>query len=69
MADPLFVDPYAECLISEVGNPVMKKQQQASLSSTLYYKLSTKFIDDKILDEISSLQELRQMEWTLAPIG
>ncbi|XP_020583496.1 uncharacterized protein LOC110026741 isoform X5 [Phalaenopsis equestris] len=61
-ADPLFIDPYAECLVSsEAGRSGMKKQQLASVSSTLYYRLATKFIDDKILDEISSLQELRQV--------
>ncbi|XP_020583493.1 uncharacterized protein LOC110026741 isoform X2 [Phalaenopsis equestris] len=60
--DPLFIDPYAECLVSsEAGRSGMKKQQLASVSSTLYYRLATKFIDDKILDEISSLQELRQV--------
>ncbi|KAH0459346.1 hypothetical protein IEQ34_012160 [Dendrobium chrysotoxum] len=59
--DPLFIDPYAECLVSsEVGNPGKKQQQRASLSS-LHYRLATKFIDDKILDEISRLEELRQI--------
>ncbi|PKU86755.1 uncharacterized protein LOC110104429 isoform X2 [Dendrobium catenatum] len=59
--DPLFIDPYAECLVSsEVGNPVKKPQQRSSLSS-LHYRLATKFIDDKILDEISRLEELRQI--------
>ncbi|KAL0916346.1 hypothetical protein M5K25_013849 [Dendrobium thyrsiflorum] len=59
--DPLFIDPYAECLVSsEVGNPGKKQQQRTSLSS-LHYRLATKFIDDKILDEISRLEELRQI--------
>ncbi|KAK8954500.1 hypothetical protein KSP39_PZI002699 [Platanthera zijinensis] len=60
--DPLFIDPYAECLVFPgEGNFGIKEQQQASLSSTLYYRLATKFIDDKILNEVNSFDELRQV--------
>lgn len=68
--DPLFIDPYAECLaFPDEGNFGIKEHHPTSLSSTLYYRLATKFIDDKIHSEVNSFDELRQMAWTPAHIG
>lgn len=60
--DPLFIDPYAECLaFPDEGNFGIKEHHPTSLSSTLYYRLATKFIDDKIHSEVNSFDELRQI--------
>ncbi|PKA52727.1 hypothetical protein AXF42_Ash001708 [Apostasia shenzhenica] len=56
LPDPIFIDPYAKCLLSQD-----KVQDSIPIPSTLYFKLATKFIDDKILSEMSSSQELRQI--------
>ncbi|KAG0474224.1 hypothetical protein HPP92_016081, partial [Vanilla planifolia] len=52
-----FIDPYAECLVS----PLFFDHDPNPMISPVHYRLATKFIDDRILHEISSMQELRQI--------
>ncbi|KAG0475775.1 hypothetical protein HPP92_015461 [Vanilla planifolia] len=55
--DPLFIDPYAERLVS----PLFFDHDPNPMISPVHYRLATKFIDDRILHEIGSMQELRQI--------
>ncbi|WOL18876.1 hypothetical protein Cni_G27673 [Canna indica] len=53
--DPLFIDPYSSCLIS----PTVSHQNldyQCSAASC-YYRLTTKFIDDKLLSLLGATDE------------
>ncbi|XP_057429931.1 O-methyltransferase 1, chloroplastic [Lotus japonicus] len=52
--DPLFVDPYAGCLVS----PNISKEVIQDLHP---YCLATKFIDDKLLGTVSSFDGLKQL--------
>ncbi|KAI3968553.1 hypothetical protein MKX01_007863 [Papaver californicum] len=56
--EPLFVDPYAGCFVTE--NDVQRDVDQYS-SSASHYCLATKFIDDKLLDTMTKMDELRQV--------
>ncbi|KAL3517256.1 hypothetical protein ACH5RR_024158 [Cinchona calisaya] len=53
--DPLFVDPYAGCLVSSNNIRVDTKPEVSS------YCLATKFIDDKLLNLLNNDEELRQV--------
>ncbi|XP_010914466.1 O-methyltransferase 1, chloroplastic isoform X2 [Elaeis guineensis] len=62
--DPLFVDPYASCLLSPVNGHQDMEEQPPVLTTTLspyHYRLATKFLDDKLLSLVSSMDELRQI--------
>ncbi|KAI3975743.1 hypothetical protein MKX01_023169 [Papaver californicum] len=56
--EPLFVDPYAGCFVTE--NDVQRDVDQYS-SAASHYCLATKFIDDKLLDTMTKMDELRQV--------
>ncbi|KAG1326240.1 hypothetical protein COCNU_01G001740 [Cocos nucifera] len=61
--DPLFVDPYASCLLSPNNGHQDMGEQPPVLTTTLspyHYRLATKFLDDKLLSLVSSMDELRQ---------
>ncbi|XP_043711066.1 O-methyltransferase 1, chloroplastic [Telopea speciosissima] len=58
--EPLFLDPYAGCLIASDTNEDMK-QSPLSSASLHHYCLSTKFIDDKLLTTINQMEGLRQI--------
>ncbi|KAI3931036.1 hypothetical protein MKW92_027952 [Papaver armeniacum] len=56
--EPLFVDPYAGCFLTDYD--AQRDIDQYS-SSASHYCLATKFIDDKLLDTMSKTDELRQV--------
>ncbi|MCL7044259.1 hypothetical protein MKW94_015039, partial [Papaver nudicaule] len=57
--DPLFVDPYAGCFVTEC-NIVQRDNVEEYSASASHYCLATKFIDDKLLDTMTNRDELRQ---------
>ena len=56
-ADPLFVDPYAGCLV-----PTNKFIEVDVTPRLPLYCLATKFIDDKLLNALGDDDDLRQVE-------
>lgn len=69
--DPLFIDPYAGCFLSSVSNQKDMMQQgpiTTAASPPCYYSLGTKFIDDKLISLVNSLDELRQVFFLLLEI-
>ncbi|XP_008807308.2 putative S-adenosyl-L-methionine-dependent methyltransferase MMAR_1595 isoform X2 [Phoenix dactylifera] len=62
--DPLFVDPYACCLLSPISGHWDMEEQPPVLTTTLspcHYRLATKFLDDKLLSLASSMDKVRQI--------
>ncbi|RWR95273.1 Leucine carboxyl methyltransferase [Cinnamomum micranthum f. kanehirae] len=57
---PLFLDPYAGCLISPFTNKDMK-QYQPPTTPSCHYCIATKFIDDKLLSTLNHMEGLRQI--------
>ena len=53
-ADPLFIDPYAGCLVPPNVRMDMKQQVPR-------YCLATKFIDDKLLSTLQNDDDFRQV--------
>jgi hypothetical protein len=53
-AEPLFVDPYAGCLVAP--NVQMDIKQCSH-----HYCLATKFIDDKLLQTVNHIDGLKQV--------
>ncbi|KAF2298385.1 hypothetical protein GH714_023415 [Hevea brasiliensis] len=53
-AEPLFVDPYAGCLIDPTVQMDLKKYSH-------HYCLATKFIDDKLLHTVNNIDGLKQI--------
>nr|CAD1829939.1 unnamed protein product [Ananas comosus var. bracteatus] len=63
MTDPLFIDPYAGCLLSLDVNHCDMEEYAISItgSSPSYYRIATKYIDDKLLNFVSRSDDLRQI--------
>ncbi|XP_020080899.1 uncharacterized protein LOC109704565 isoform X1 [Ananas comosus] len=61
--DPLFIDPYAGCLLSLDVNHCDMEEYAISItgSSPSYYRIATKYIDDKLLNFVSRSDDLRQI--------
>lgn len=53
-ADPLFIDPYAGCLVPPNARMEMKQQVPG-------YCLATRFIDDKLLSTLQNVDDFRQV--------
>lgn len=53
-AEPLFVDPYAGCLVPPDVQMDLKKYSH-------HYCLATKFIDDKLLRTVNHMDGLKQV--------
>ncbi|URE18830.1 hypothetical protein MUK42_31055 [Musa troglodytarum] len=59
LPDPLFVDPYSGCLLS----PTVSHEdlEDKCLPSLRHYRWTTKYIDDKLLALLGTMDELRQI--------
>eukprot|EP00268_Persea_americana_P055315 TRINITY_DN6420_c1_g1_i7.p1 TRINITY_DN6420_c1_g1~~TRINITY_DN6420_c1_g1_i7.p1 ORF type:complete len:326 (+),score=79.25 TRINITY_DN6420_c1_g1_i7:93-1070(+) len=57
---PLFLDPYAGCLIPPFTNKEMK-QYGPPATPSCHYCIATKFIDDKLLSTLNHMEGLRQI--------
>lgn len=60
ISGPLFLDPYAGCLIPPFTNKDMK-QYQPPTTPSCHYCIATKFIDDKLLSTLNHMEGLRQV--------
>lgn len=60
--EPLFHDPYVACLVPANTPSDMKQHKHP-------YCLVTRFIDDKLLESLRNMDELKQMVQTLVLIG
>lgn len=61
LADPLFIDPYAAVLLShDVGHQDMDLVSHA-VPCPDYYRLATRYIDDKLQNLIHSSENIRQV--------
>ncbi|XP_048557170.1 O-methyltransferase 1, chloroplastic-like isoform X2 [Triticum urartu] len=68
--DPLFIDPYAAVLLSlDVAHQASESLVSHLMPSAEHYRLTTRYLDDKLQHLISRSDNFRQMEWTLAHIG
>lgn len=61
-ADPLFIDPYAAVFLShDVAHQDMGYQVSHDVQCPDRYRLSTRYIDDKLQNLISSSEDIRQV--------
>lgn len=68
--DPLFIDPYAAVLLSlDVAQQTSDYLVSHLMPSEDHYRLTTRYVDEKLEHLISSSDNFRQMEWTLVHIG
>jgi len=61
LADPLFIDPYAAVLLShDVAHRHMDHLVSHAVACQDQYRLTTRYIDDKLQNLISSSEDIRQ---------
>nr|BAK05346.1 predicted protein [Hordeum vulgare subsp. vulgare] len=69
-SDPLFIDPYAAVLLSlDVAHQASESLVSPLMPSADHYRLTTRYLDEKLQHLISRSDNFRQMEWTLVHIG
>jgi len=65
LADPLFIDPYAAVLLShDVAHRHMDHLVPHAVACQDHYRLTTRYIDDKLQNLISSSEDIRQVNLT-----
>jgi O-methyltransferase involved in polyketide biosynthesis len=61
-ADPLFIDPYAAILLShDVAHHDMDYLDSHAVPWQDHYRLTTRYIDDKIQNLINNSEDIRQV--------
>ena len=65
LADPLFIDPYAAVLLShDVAHRHMDHLVPHAVACQDHYRLTTRYIDDKLQSLISNSEDIRQVNLT-----
>ena len=65
LADPLFIDPYAAVLLShDVAHRHMDHLVPHAVACQDQYRLTTRYIDDKLQSLISNSEDIRQVNLT-----
>jgi hypothetical protein len=65
LADPLFIDPYAAVLLShDVAHHHMDYLVSHAVVCYDHYRLTTRYIDDKLQNLVSNSEDIRQVNLT-----
>jgi hypothetical protein len=64
LADPLFIDPYAAVLSHDVAHHDISYLASHAVPCQEHYRLTTRYIDDKLQNLISNSEDIRQVNFT-----